>query len=312
MSGRAGPGGPALVIGFPDYEAPARRLAEAAGLPYESVTVHRFPDGESRLLLPQALPAHCVLCRSLDHPDAKLVQLILAAAGARGLGAKRLTLVAPYLCYMRQDKAFHPGEVVSQRIVGELLGRYFDGVLTVDAHLHRVHSLIEAVPVPVAVNLTPDALMAGLLAHELEDPYLLGPDAESEQWVRAIAAPHGFAFGVASKVRYGDRDVAVRLPRGIDPGRHVVLIDDVASTGRTLLAATRALAAHRPASISVLVTHAMFVDDADQQLRDAGVEHIWSCDSIVHPTNRLALAEPMAERLSEFRIPAGKHGAASL
>ncbi len=97
------------------------------------------------------LPARAVLLRSLYQPNDKLVELLLAARAARGLGVRHLTLVAPYLAYMRQDIAFHPGEAVSQRIVGPFLASLFDAVVTVDRHLHRVATLPEAVPAAQAV-----------------------------------------------------------------------------------------------------------------------------------------------------------------
>lgn len=297
MNGTLSTGSPAIVLGFPEYEAPAQRLANALGLPFEAVDLHRFPDGETRVRLPERLPARCIFCRSLDRPNDKLVELLLAAAGARALGAESITMVAPYLCYMRQDKAFHPGEVVSQQIVGTLLARYFDSVLTVDAHLHRVHELSQAVPAGTAVNLTAAPLISEFLHGQVDAPYLLGPDIESEQWVKAIAAHHRLDYGVARKERHGDRAVSVRVPQLPGKNRNIVLIDDVASTGRTLLEAIHGLAAYRPASISVLVTHALFVEQADEQLLQAGVDNLWSCDSVPHPSNRIELAGLLAERL---------------
>ena len=76
-----------LVAGY------AHALAQAAGLPYVGIAVHRFPDGESRLRLPAELPGRVVIYRSLDHPNEKLVELALASATARDLGASDLTLV---------------------------------------------------------------------------------------------------------------------------------------------------------------------------------------------------------------------------
>ena len=85
--------------------------------PQSSATV--FPDDELRLRLPlaegEAIAEQLVLYRGLDHPNEKLVELLLVAGEARRLGAKRLILVTPYLAYMRQDIAFNPGEVVSQQ-----------------------------------------------------------------------------------------------------------------------------------------------------------------------------------------------------
>ena len=289
-----------LVIGFPEYREQAEAFARAAGLTFASLEIHRFPDAESKLTLPAELPAHVILCRSLDRPNDKLVELILAAEGARELGARTLSLVAPYLCYMRQDKAFHPGEVVSQRVLGRCLADYFDNLLTVDSHLHRVHDLGDAVPLGHAIDVHATAPMAHFIEAHVEHAFLIGPDGESGQWVADIADHYRMDHAVATKERLGDNAVRVTLPDGDYQGRHIVLVDDVASTGHTLLEAARALASYRPASMSVLVTHALFVGDAIEQLHRAGIDNIWSCDSIPHPTNAVPLAGLLAARVTAF------------
>ena len=294
MSGR---GDAPTVLGFPGYREPARRLAARAGLDYADISVHHFPDGESLVRLPEHLPQRVILYCSLDDPNRRLVELELAAAAALGLGATALTLVAPYLCYMRQDTAFHPGEAVSQRIIGGLLARRFDTLITVDPHLHRTRRLQDAVPVRRAVALSAAPAMAARLAARGDAPLLLGPDEESAQWVRLIAAPGGLAYGVAGKRRLGDHEVRIELPDMAFAGRDIVLVDDVASTGHTLLEATRLLLARGAASVSVLVTHALFVDDALQRLHDAGVRDICSTDSVCHSSNKVQLADMLAAAL---------------
>ena len=286
-----------LLIGFPDYREAAQRLARAAGIPYADALIHHFPDGETRLRLPETLPGHVVLCLTLDHPNSRLVELALAAATARELGAQHITLVAPYLCYMRQDKAFHPGEAVSQRVIGTLLSQWIDALITVDAHLHRVHQLKDAVPVNPAVNLTAAPVMSAFLGEQVDNPFLVGPDEESEQWVAAIARDRGLDYCIARKERFGDQQVRVSLPEAAYRNRHIVLVDDVASTGRTLEEATLGLARFEPASVSVLVTHALFAGDAQERLRRAGVSHIWSTDAIPHSSNALHLDQLLAEAL---------------
>jgi ribose-phosphate pyrophosphokinase len=286
-----------LVLGFPEYAEQGLALARAADAAYAEVEIHRFPDGETLVRLPPGLPPRVVLCRSLDRPNDKILELCMTARTARELGAKEVGLVAPYLCYMRQDKAFVPGEAVSQRIVGALLADWFDSLVTVDPHLHRVHRLADAVPAVRTESLTAASIMGQFLADKIGSPLLLGPDAESEQWVKAIAAPHRFDYRVGVKQRRGDRDVHVDFPGLWCRGRHCVLVDDVASTGRTLEAAAVALAAQRPASVAVLVTHALFLEGSLDRLRALGVEQVWSTDSIPHPTNRLALGPLLAAAL---------------
>ncbi len=289
---------PTLILGFPDYREQAQHLASRTGLDYAEVEIHHFPDGESRVRLPAGLGERVILCRSLDHPNDKLIELALTAAAARELGVHHLTLVAPYLCYMRQDKAFRPGEAISQPIIGQLLADWVEELITVDPHLHRVPRLEDAIPVKRAHCLTAAPLMADFLARELEAPLLVGPDEEARQWVSAIAAHAGLDYRVGAKERHGDREVEVHFPDPPPPGRHLVLVDDVASTGHTLENAVAALASSLPASLSVLVTHALFLEGTLERLRQAGVTHIWSTDSIPHPSNRLALAPLLASALN--------------
>lgn len=288
-----------LLLGFPSYRRPAQRLAQRAGLAYADVGVHAFPDGESLVRLPEQLPPRVVLCVSLNEPNSRLVELELAAATALTLGAERLTLVAPYLCYMRQDAAFHPGEAVSQRIVGRLLARHFDTLVTVDPHLHRTRSLNEAVPVRRAISRSATSVMAQWLQRRTDRPLLIGPDEESAQWVGALAAASGLGYGVARKTRRGDRDVQVELPDLAFAGRHVVLVDDVASTGNSLAEAARGLLARGAASVGAVVTHALFVEDAVPRLRAAGVGEICSTDSVLHPSNGMNLDGLLADALVE-------------
>lgn len=287
----------ALVLGFADYADQARRLADAAGLAFDEIGLHHFPDGESLVRLPETVPDHVIVCCTLNHANRQLVELALAAATARRLGARRVTLVAPYLCYMRQDSAFHPGEAISQPIIGDLIAHRFDTLVTVDPHLHRTKRLEAAVPVSRAIAISAAPLMADWLAGRDGQPLLVGPDEESSQWVARIAQAADLEGCVAHKERRGDRDVIIALPDVDFGGRDVVLVDDVVSTGHTLAAAARLLLDRGAASVSVLVSHALFVTGAMQALKAAGVGEIVSTDSIPHESNRLALAELLAGAL---------------
>lgn len=291
---------PALLY-CDDEAAAARRLAEAAGLAAVAIARHRFPDEELRLTLPlhdaAAFPETLVVYRSLDRPNDKLVELLLIARHARAQGVRRLVLVAPYLAYMRQDIAFHPGEVVSQPLVGRFLAELFDAVITVDPHLHRIARLDQAIPLKHAVALSGAPRLAELIAERREAPLLVGPDAEARQWVQSAAAATGFEAGVCHKTRRGDRDVAITLPDIEVAGRRVVLMDDVASSGHTLARAAEALLAAGAASVDVAVTHALFAGDALSVIEAAGVGEVWSTDAIAHGSNAIALAPLLAEAL---------------
>lgn len=289
-----------VLLHFDDEAAAAARLAQATGLQVALIERHRFPDGELCLRLPPDLPDHVVMLRGLHQPNEKLVELLLGARTARTLGARRLTLVAPYLGYMRQDIAFHPGEAVSQRIVGTFLAELFDAVVTVDPHLHRIARLDEAIPVAHALALSAAPLLAELAVARCVRPLLVGPDAESAQWVESAAAAHGLDHAVCSKQRHGDHKVEIRLPEADFAGRAVVLIDDVASTGRTVALAAKLLFDAGAATVDLAVTHALFAADALAVVRAAGVGEVWSTDCIPHESNAVSVAPMLAAALREL------------
>ncbi|MGR8933992.1 MAG: ribose-phosphate diphosphokinase [Gammaproteobacteria bacterium] len=284
-----------LLLAFPDYLPQAQRLAAVLAIPLETVLLHHFPDGESLVRLPLNLPKHVVLCRSLDRPNDKLIELLLCAETARNLGAKRITLVAPYLCYMRQDIDNRPGEAISQRIVGQWLAHLVDDVIAVDPHLHRISRLEEAIPLPHAVALSAAPAIAEFLRQQLPHALLLGPDSESEQWVAGIAGTIGCDYAVAAKIRRGDQQVDITLPDKDYRRRTVAIIDDMASTGRTAAKAARLLLAAGAAQVYAVVTHPLFCGDAEQHLLNAGVTAIWSTDSIAHPTSVITLDKLLAQ-----------------
>jgi len=287
-----------LLLGFEDYQAQGEALARKLDIPFALIEIHRFPDGESKVTVPEALPGEVILCRSLDHPNDKLIELLLAAKALRLQGIKKLTLVAPYLCYMRQDIAFHPGEVVSQQIIGHFLAELFERVVTVDPHLHRIERLEQAIPGREAIALGTAKVMGQFLAQQTRSPLLVGPDGESAQWVRAIAEPAGLDYAVATKERLGDREVRITLPDH-DYHRHeVILVDDMISTGRTLINVTEQLKRQGAGVIHCLVTHALFSDDVTRALHAAGIDRIWSSDSIPHPSNAIALTDLLAEAIT--------------
>jgi ribose-phosphate pyrophosphokinase len=286
-----------LVLYFDDEAEAACRFAETAGFATAVVDRHRFPDGELKLRLPGSLPAKVIVYRSLVHPNEKLIELLFVAQTARQLGASDLTLIAPYLAYMRQDIAFHEGEVVSQKIIGRFLAQVFDSLATIDPHLHRVATLEEASPVKRAITLSGAPLLGDYIARQIPDAFLLGPDSESAQWIASAAKKHGFDHAACEKIRRGDKDVQVQLPAVDLKGRRVVILDDVASSGRTIAKATHAALEAGATSVDVAVTHALFADDALQVIREAGVRHIWSTDCIAHESNVVSIAAMLAEAL---------------
>lgn len=292
-----------IILGFDDYLLPAKQLAQALSLPFQQVDLHRFPDGETKVTIPTPLPKNIIICRTLNQPNPKLIELILTASAAREQGVEHITLVAPYLCYMRQDIAFNDGEAVSQKIIGKLISEYFDRAITVDPHLHRITHLSEAIPIQQAVSLHATEAMSAFIQNKFENPVIIGPDEESFQWVQAIAKPRDWQYTIATKQRHSDTNVEVSFSNNDDnqqfslTDRDVVIVDDIASTGKTLEQSVLQLQQQKPKSISIIVTHAFFVDHAIKSLNALGVNNIWSSDSVIHETNAFSIIDTITAQL---------------
>jgi ribose-phosphate pyrophosphokinase len=287
------------IQSLPSGSDAAKRLAARLGLGFDEIGIHRFPDGELRISVGPA-SATTILYTSLDQPNDKLIALLFAAEALRRGGARRLILVAPYLCYMRQDAAFHPGEAISQRAIGRLLAAVVDRVITVDAHLHRTAEIGSVFPGIEAENLSAMPAIAGALARTGVDPatVVIGPDAESEPWVGDLASRLKLHHMVARKTRHGDQSVQIEFAEpNLVSGRPALLVDDIVSSGETLVVAAKTLKAAGAAGIDAIVTHALFPMEMVATFAQAGIDSIRSSDSVPHPTNAIALDEILAAAL---------------
>jgi ribose-phosphate pyrophosphokinase len=287
------------VQSLPSGKAAAKQLAARLGVGLDEIGLHRFPDGELRVTAAPAA-ATTILYLPLDQPNEKLIALLLAAEALRRNGARRLVLVAPYLCYMRQDAAFRPGEAISQRAVGRLLATIMDRIVTVDAHLHRTPDIASVFPGIEAENLSAIPAMASALTRSSVDPatVVIGPDAESGLWVADLAGRLGLPYTVAKKTRRHDRSVHIEFADpGLIRGRPALLVDDIVSSGGTLMIAAKLLRSAGATTIDAVVTHALFSPDMAAAFAEAGIRSVRSSDSVPHPTNAIALDEILAASL---------------
>lgn len=277
-----------LLFTYPDNEKQAVSLIKEVGYALGAMTIHHFPDGESLVQLDTDVKGRdVVLLCSLDHPDSKAMTIMFFAKTAKELGAKSVGLIAPYLGYMRQDKRFHEGEAVTSNIFASFISEHFDSLVTVDPHLHRHKDMSEIYTIPAKVVHAADAI-ADWIKDNIEKPVLIGPDAESDQWVSDVAEKAGAPYTVLTKTRRGDKDVEVSVPEVDKYKDHTpVLVDDIISTARTMIAAARHLnkaGMKPPVCIGV---HAVFAGDAYEALKNAGTARIVTCNTIPHETNEI-------------------------
>ncbi|WP_295754577.1 ribose-phosphate pyrophosphokinase [Undibacterium sp.] len=290
-----------LLFAMPGNQPMADQLGKMLSCEMGELQVHQFPDGESSLrFLSNVAGRDIGIVCTLDRPDEKILALYLAANIARELGTSRIGLLVPYLPYMRQDARFKEGEGITSAHFARLLSSCCNWLITVDPHLHRYHDLKEIYQVPTMVVRSASAISAWILQN-VERPFVIGPDAESEQWVAEVARGARCPYTVLQKIRHGDRYVEVSLPQAVQLlGMTPVLVDDIVSTARTMIAATLHLHAAGLVSPVCIAVHALFAGDAYAALQAAGVARIVSCNTVAHPSNQIDLCNALAVSLQEF------------
>lgn len=292
-----------VILALPENEQFATGLAAKLQAEVGRMTVRRFPDGESYVRIESPVDGRNVaLACGLHDPDSKIPALLFAASTARELGAARVGLVAPYLGYMRQDKRFNEGESITSVHFAKLISQYVDWLVTVDPHLHRRKSLDDIYSVPsIVVHAAP--LLAQWISANVDSPVLIGPDSESEQWVSEVARGANAPWLVLEKVRRGDRDVSVSIPDITAlHGRTPVLVDDIISTARTMMAAVRHLTGQGLAAPVCIGVHAIFSGDAHAELLSAGAARIVTTNTIPNSSNAIDLTPAIADALRSSRI----------
>jgi ribose-phosphate pyrophosphokinase len=242
-----------------------------------------FPDGEQYMRIKGDVRGqHVAVFQSLAYkPDQLLFEYCLMVDALKGGGARSVIGVFPYLAYARQDQVFRANEPLSARLVPRLIeSAGTDRVITVDMHLHRFKEHTEVFRVP-AQNLSAMSLLARYYRDRAKTSavIVIGPDSESEQWARVVSQELGAPCLILEKERLGDREVTVRGALPLE-GRTALIVDDMVSTGKTMVEVISLLKKQGISKVDALVTHALLVEGASKRLKDAGLRELFYSDTI--------------------------------
>ncbi|RDH45579.1 ribose-phosphate diphosphokinase [Zooshikella ganghwensis] len=277
-----------IVYNFLAPDALFQDCLEVSGCSPGELVLHQFPDGESYVRVMTECKGHAVVVLAdLYQPDTKLLPLLFLLSTLKELGASKVGLVLPYLPYMRQDDRFKSGEAITSKTFAKLLSQYADWLITVDPHLHRYHSLDEIYSLETNVVSSAESL-AEWIDQQVEKPLLIGPDSESEQWVSSVATAFQLPWQVLSKERFGDRDVQVSAPEVADYTDFTpVLVDDIISTGHTMLSAIQQLTDQGMRKAVCMGVHGVFAPGAEALLQSDLVAQVVTCNTVIHETNHI-------------------------
>ncbi len=289
-----------IVTTLNNSELLAKKIANGLKVKYFKTKVDKFPDGELYLKYESNLKdKELIIVESFQpNPNKTLINLIFAAKTAKELGAKKVILVAPYLGFMRQDKRFNDGECVSAPIMAELLSKYFDKLLTIDPHLHRIPKMGD-VFTNNAKNLTANKVIAEFIKKRYYNEIIVGPDWESYQWADEISKIVGVKDTVLEKIRHSSRYVDVQMKEQIDfYGKNVIIVDDIISTGNTMIKAAKKAKQLGAKKIIAIGVHGLFVENGLDKMKKH-FDEIHTVNTIVHKTNKIDISPIIISELKK-------------
>ena len=298
-----------LVYGGSASNELANKISKELDQEPGRIEVKKFPDGEKYIRIhDQVKDQPVTVVQSLYHtPDEKIFETLLLVDTLRDLGARTITVVAPYLAYARQDARFYPGEAVTSLSVARLLeSAGATRFLTVDCHLHRMGDVSKVFKIP-AQNLSAMPLLGKYALEKLrpKNPVVIAPDEEAEQWALIVAkildAEH-VAFKKIRVRKEGETISKVAVDTGdVDlKGRDAVFADDIISTGGTIAAGAKACKKKGAKRIFALCTHPVLADDALKRVKAAGVLKIIGTDTIPSPVSKVSVAPVIAQALKNL------------
>ncbi len=281
-----------IVIGGSSSVGLARDVAKLLGCEFIQASTTRFPDGECYTRLDrESIDSDAVIIQN-TYPDGNLIEMLLIRDAAITLGAKRITMVIPYFGYARQDRLFKPGEPMSARVMCDILDRICDKVITID--LHKESTLDNF------THAHKDLKAAGPIAEYFRGKgidMVLSPDIGASARAKDVGDRLGVPYDHLEKTRLSGTEVRIAPAKADCAGKRILIVDDMISTGGTIIAAAAALKQAGAVSVSVACTHGVFVNNAIENLRGSQLEKVMCCNTIDTMFSEISVAGIIADEL---------------
>ena len=281
-----------IIVGGSSSRDLAKELASILDCTYIQAASTRFPDGECYTRIDSEELNDDVVIVQNTYPNDNLIEMFLLQDAVSRLGAKSITLVIPYFGYARQDRAFKPGEPESAKVMIQHLDMHCDRVITIDIHKECVldwfkceHTDLKAAPV---------------IADYFKDKNIdivLSPDIGAANRAKEVGERMGVPYDHLEKTRLSGVDVRIAPAKFDCTGKKVLIVDDMISTGGTIIAAAQALRDAGASSVAVACTHGVFVNNAIEKFTGSALDAILSCNTLENQVSHISVANLIADAI---------------
>ncbi|BDZ67988.1 ribose-phosphate diphosphokinase [Methanobacterium ferruginis] len=286
-----------MIIGGSSSQKLAANIAHEMDdvlCPLES---RKFPDGERYIRIKGDVEEGVIVVQSTGYPqDENLMELFLILKTIRSMGITNIRTVIPYFGYGRQEKRFNPGEAVSADVVCDLI-QYAGASEVYSINLHE-NSICDLFNIPTH-NLSAMPTIAQYVADNVDDPVIVAPDKGALGFAQEISNLLNCESDYLEKIRISPEKVETK-PKNLDvDGRDVVIIDDIISTGGTIVNACGILKEHGARRIVVSCVHPVLVEDALLKIFAAGAHDVVGTDTLKSEVSNVSVASLVADALKK-------------
>lgn len=286
------------VIAGKSSEDVARKLARKIKANFVKSQVRVFADGESKITLSGEISKKkSIVVQSIYPPvDTNLIQALSLISKAKETSSEVIAII-PYMGYARQDREFLPGEIVTMKVLGKLFkGAGASKIIAVD-----IHSIIGFKHFSIKtknVSAIPE-LVQYFKKSSLNNPLVVSPDQGGKERAKEFAKELGSEFIALEKKRDRKTGKVQIKTKNLDEvaNRDLILIDDMISTGGSIVKATQFLKKQKCKKVYVACTHALLMNDAEKRIRKAGVTKIISTNTIPGKTSIVDISNIIAKAI---------------
>ncbi len=284
-----------LIIGGSASQKLAAKVAKELDDYLCPVETRKFPDGERYIRFKEEIEKEVVVVQSTGYPqDENLMELFFILKNLKSLGAEEIKVVIPYFGYGRQEKRFKDGEAVSASITADFI-EYAGATELFSVNLHE-NKVTDFFNIPVT-EISAMPLIAEHIGENLDDPVIIAPDKGALPHAKEISDILNCPCDHMEKTRLSPDTVETRVSSLDVEGRQAVIIDDIISTGGTIVNASNILKEHQAQSVTVTCVHPVLVEDALLKIFATGVEDVLATDTLSSDVSSLSVAPLIASVL---------------
>ena len=286
------------VIAGKSSEDVARKLSRKIKANFVKSQVRVFEDGESKITLSGKISKRkSIVVQSIYPPvDTNLIQALSLISKAKETSSEVIAVI-PYMGYARQDREFLPGEIVTMKVLGKLFkGAGASKIIAVD-----IHSMIGFKHFSIKtknVSAIPE-LVRYVKKLSLKNPLVVSPDQGGKERARVFAKELGSEYIALEKKRDRKTGKVQIKTKNLDEvaNRDLILVDDMISTGGSIVKATQFLKKQKCKKVYVACTHALLMNDAERKIKKAGVTKIISSNTIPGKTSIVDISNTIAKAI---------------